>query len=125
MRGLYCIFAILALTIVFISANTSKADLITNGLVAYWSLDADSIAGTDVKDIIGGNNGVLVGNPVAVAGKVKGALEFDGASSVDITGTDSLNFNGKSEMTVSAWVKAASAEPVKGVVAGCCGSVVA
>ncbi len=44
---------------------------------------------------------------------------------MDITGTDTLNFNGKEQLTVCAWVKPASADPVVGVVAGCCGSIVA
>jgi len=111
--------------LVAVCANVATADLVTSGLVAYWSLDASTITGTTVKDVVGGNDGTITGNPTAVAGKINGALEFDGASSVDVTGTDALNFNGKEELSAAAWVKAASDSPVKGVVAGCCGSIVA
>ncbi|HGJ64959.1 TPA: LamG domain-containing protein [bacterium] len=115
----------LSTLIVMLLCTMAHSALVTDGLVAYWSLDADTIVGQDVKDVVGGNDGVITGNPVAVAGKVKGALEFDGSSSVDVAGTDALNFNGKEQMTVAAWAKPASAEPVVGVVAGCCGSIVA
>jgi len=117
--------AYISLVLIAFVCSLAQAQLVTDGLVAYWSLDADTISGQDVEDVIGDNEGVIVGNPVVVAGKVNGALEFDGASSVDIVGTDALNFNGKEQMTVAAWAKAASEEPVVGVVAGCCGSVVA
>jgi hypothetical protein len=103
----------------------ARAELATDGLVAYWPLDADTVVGGNVEDVAGKNEGVIVGNPAQVAGKVNGALEFDGESSVDIVGTDALNFNGKDQMTVAAWARAASDEPVVGVVAGCCGTIVA
>jgi len=118
-------FTLFVLVAILMCANLTIADLVTDGLVAYWSLDANTISGTDVKDVIGGNNGTITGNLTQVAGKVNGALEFDGASSVDVVGTDALNFNGKSEMTVAVWAKPASDDPVVGVVAGCCGSIVA
>lgn len=118
-------FIFFVLVAVFMCASLTIAQMVTDGLVAYWSFDANTISGTNVKDVVGGNNGVITGAPVQVAGKINGALQFDGASSVDVTGTDALNFNGKTEMTVAVWVKAGSDDPVKGVVAGCCGSIVA
>lgn len=105
--------------------NIAQGQLVKDGLVAYWSLDEGAIVGNNVKDLIGKNDGVIVGNPKKVTGKVNGALDFDGASSVDVTGTETLNFNGKEKLSVGAWVKPANAEPVVGVVAGCCGSIVA
>ena len=42
-----------------------------------------------------------------------------------IPGTKTLELNGTDGMTVSAWVNAKNDEPVKGVVAGCCGTIVA
>jgi len=105
--------------------DVTKGQMVQDGLVAYWSLDANTISGENVKDVVGGNDGVITGSPVQVAGKINGALEFDGASSVDVTGTDALNFNGKTEMTVAVWAKPGNDDPVVGVVAGCCGSIVA
>jgi len=114
------------LVAIFIYANLANADIVPDGLVAYWSLDADTIKGKDVEDGIGENDGVLNGKPKEVAGKINGALEFDGVSSVDIVGTDDLNFNLKEELTVAAWIKAAEDVPVGSpAAAGCCGTIVA
>lgn len=99
--------------------------IVKDGLVAYWPLDPGTIKGTTVEDVIGDNEGVLKGNPKAVAGKIGGALEFDGTNSVDIEGTKALNFNGKDTLTVAAWINAKNDSPVQGVVAGCCGTIVA
>jgi hypothetical protein len=122
-------FILFTLVAVLMCASLTVADLVTNGLVAYWSLDANTISGTNVKDVVGGNNGTINGNLVQVTGKVKEALEFDGKSSVDVVGTAALNFNGKTEMTVGVWVKPASKEPVGSAAVAsptaCCGSIVA
>jgi hypothetical protein len=122
-------FTLFTLVSILMCASLTVADMVTDGLVAYWSLDANTISGTDVKDLVGGNNGIITGNLVQVTGKAKGALEFDGASSIDVVGTDALNFNGKSEMTVAVWIKPASNEPVGSAAVAsptaCCGSIVA
>ncbi len=118
----------LCMLIIFIStlvANTIYCDIVTKGLVAYWSLDASTIKGDTVKDIVGKNDGVIKGKPKQVTGKINEAFEFDGTNSVDIDGTEDLNFNGKDELTVSAWINPKNAEPVVGVVAGCCGTIIA
>ena len=86
-------FTLFVLVTVLMCASLTVADLVTDGLVAYWSLDANTISGSDVKDVVGGNNGTITGNLVQVTGKVNGALEFDGASSVDVVGTDALRFS--------------------------------
>ena len=103
----------------------SEAQMITEGLVAYWPLDQGTIEGKKVKDMIGENHGEMVGNGKIKAGKIGQAFECDGDDSVDIPGSKTLEFNGKKSMTVAAWVKAKNKLPVKGVVAGCCGTIVA
>ncbi len=97
----------------------------TDGVVGYWPFDSGTINGNTVQDVIGQNNGELNGNPNVVTGKVDKALEFNGENFVIIPGTDTLDFNGAEEMTVAAWVNAAEDSPVIGVVAGCCGNIVA
>lgn len=124
MKNLLLFLKFASLIAIFM-CNVVQAQLVKDGLVAYWSLDEDTIVGNKVKDLIGKNDGEIVGNAKKAPGKVNGALEFDGTSSVDITGTETLNFNGKGQITVSAWVKPASTDPVVGVVAGCCGTIVA
>jgi len=110
---------------IFMNANSTRADMVVDGLISYWSLDKNTIKGDTVEDIVGENDGTLEGKPKEAKGKINEALEFSGENSVDITGTDSLNFSGAEAMTVVAWVNAGSDEPVIGVVAGCCGTIVA
>jgi hypothetical protein len=116
---------LVSIAIIFMYANVTKADVVTDGLVGYWSLDKNTIKGNTVEDIWGDNDGTISGNPTEAVGKIGEALKFDGDDSVDIVGTQSLNFNGKNALTVVAWVNAGSSEPVVGVVAGCCGTIVA
>lgn len=116
---------IFAICLLFTSVPFVNAQFPTDGVVGYWSFDAGTINGNTVKDVLGKNDGELKGNPKVVEGKVGKALKFDGENSVHIPGTDSLNFKGATEMSFSVWVNADSNSPVKGVVAGCCGNVVA
>ncbi|MFQ6044565.1 MAG: LamG-like jellyroll fold domain-containing protein, partial [Candidatus Poribacteria bacterium] len=110
---------------VFMYGNVAKPQVVTDGLVSYWSLDKNTIKGDTVEDIWGENDGTIKGNPKEIGGKIGEALKFDGDDSVDIPGTKSLNFSGKEELTVTAWVNVGAKEPVIGVVAGCCGTIVA
>ena len=111
-----CIFAVVPLTF---------AQLPLEGVVSYWSFDDGTVAGGTVEDVLGDNDGELEGNPKQVPGKVGKALEFSGENFVHIPGTASLEFAGEKEMSVVVWVNADSDSPVKGVVAGCCGTIVA
>jgi|SaaInl4_135m_RNA_FD_contig_41_913975_length_1933_multi_15_in_0_out_0_2 hypothetical protein len=107
------------------SAGVGPAEYVTDGLVAYYSLDADSVAGAAVEDVWGDNDGVVDGAVDPIDGYASGALNFDGLTELQIEGTDALNLNGLDGFTVMAWVNAANDSPVDGVVEGCCGSVVA
>jgi len=101
------------------------AQLPEDGIISYYPLDASTVSGKDVKDVIGKNPGVINGKISSTAGKVREGMEFDGASPIEIAGTESLNFAKMKAFSVAAWVNAASDDPVVGVVAGCCGSIVA
>jgi len=125
LKNIMRVTLLVSVVAVFMCANVTKAQFVTDGLVAYWSLDADSISGDVVADGWGDNDGTIDGALSIVAGKIGDALEFDGQTFVDIPGTDSLNFAGKEQMTVAAWFNVASDDPVDGVVEGCCGSIVA
>ncbi len=72
-------------------------------LVAHWGFDEGS--GTTTYDMSGnGNDGALNGDPQWVAGKIGGAMEFDGTDDyVDCGNDESLNFT--DEITITAWVK--------------------
>ena len=46
--------------------NTVKAQIVTDGLVSYWSFDEDTIEGKTVKDSWGENHGTIQGNGLRV-----------------------------------------------------------
>jgi len=73
------------------------------GLRGHWKLDEG--AGTIAFDSSGlGHDGALGGNPQWTAGKIGGALDFDGNDYVDLGNPSKLDF-GTASWSVSAWVK--------------------
>ncbi|MEK7398684.1 MAG: hypothetical protein AAB116_17260, partial [Candidatus Poribacteria bacterium] len=91
---------IIACLAIFMCANITFAQMVKDGLVAYWPLDTSTIDGKKVKDVIGKNDGVMKGTK-PTAGKYAQALLFNGQDDkVEIEGTDALAFNGKEEMKV-------------------------
>jgi hypothetical protein len=112
------IFVLALIGTVNMVANVSNAQLVEDGLVSYWSFD--EIDGDTVVDGMGDNDGTIVGNPKVVDGKVGKALQFNGANDfIDIPGTDSLDFNGKTELSAAAWVN------IEGHSGSCCDPIVA
>jgi len=92
------VFAFVTLFVLTFIAQISIAGV--ESLVLY--LPFDEGAGDAAKDLSGkGNNGTIVGAKW-VSGKVNDALEFDGASYVDIPNSDSLSL--AKDITVMAWV---------------------
>jgi hypothetical protein len=81
-----------------------SSDLLTppDPLAGFWNLDEGT--GTVVADSSGnGNDGVLVGEPVWVAGQVGTALRFDGIDDyVEVPHHETLSVN--SEVTVALWM---------------------
>ena len=91
----------------FVYANVAKAQFVTEGLVSYWSFEAETIEGKTVRDVWGKNDGTLVGDTKRKVGKVGSALEFDGdGDSVDCGNDESLNFDTEDPFSICAWVKA-------------------
>ncbi len=85
------------LFLVLVLQSTSRADLI-----GWWRFDEGS--GTTAYDSSGnGNDGTLIGNPQWVAGKIGGALEFNGTDSI-IDIPYSPDMTPSEGTTMSAWV---------------------
>ena len=102
--------------VIFITAITlittnAIAQIVEDGLVSYWSFDANNISGKTVKDGTGNYNGTINGSPKKVAGKIGDALEFDGdeANFVEIDAPEDFDFN--ADFTWSAWIKTDSSGP--------------
>ena len=91
----------------FVYANVALAQFVTEGLVSYWSFEAETIEGKTVRDVWGKNDGTIVGDTKRKVGKVGSALEFDGdGDSVDCGNDESLNFDTEDPFSICAWVKA-------------------
>ncbi|KAF0152271.1 MAG: Cna B domain protein [Ignavibacteria bacterium] len=83
-----------------------------SGMVAWWHLD---FTARDARqDIAGYNNfGNMVNGPLQVAGKVLGALQFDGIDDyVEVADHSELNF-GTGDFSFDAWIKTDAKTGVK------------
>ncbi len=85
--------------------QVTQAEIITDGLVSYWTFDRGNIVNKTAKDVWGNNNGKILGNPKIVPGKIGEALEFDGSGDyVNLTTLGDFGArSGKS--TFEAWIK--------------------
>ncbi|MFH1719960.1 MAG: LamG domain-containing protein, partial [Planctomycetota bacterium] len=95
---IYLISAVLVLC----SVLTSPAKAADPSLVGWWRLDDGS--GTTVTDFSGnGNDGAFRSDPQWVAGKIGGALQFDGVDDfVEVPHAEILTVD--KEVTVMAWI---------------------
>jgi hypothetical protein len=89
-----------SLAVAFMHPGPAEAQVVMDGLVSYWSFD--EITGGTVEDLVGGNDGTLVGNVVATDGRFGKGLEFDGASRVEVPDPAAFDFN--TDFTWSAWI---------------------
>ena len=95
----------LSVVIVGLCGITDAKDIVTDGLVSYWTFDRDDIIGNTVKDVWGENNATIVGTPAIVNGHLKDALKFDGIK--DYVNLTTLgDFGAKLDFsTVEVWIK--------------------
>jgi hypothetical protein len=70
------------------------------GSIAWWSLDETS--GTIAADRVGNHPGAHANGPVPTAGKVRGALRFDGSNYVAVADSDQWAF-GSNDFTIDLW----------------------
>ena len=99
---------ILALAILILQTIPLESQVVDKGLVSYWSFDAAGVKGDTVKDLVGGNDGTIVGAPKHVEGKFGEAFEFTGEPDViDVPSpaNGSLDFDGDQDFSMMAWIK--------------------
>jgi len=91
--------------IVGLCSITDAENIVTDGLVSYWTFDHEDIIGNTVKDVWGENNATIVGTPSIVNGHLKDALKFDGIK--DYVNLTTLgDFGAKLGFsTVEVWIK--------------------
>lgn len=99
--------AIFALAVVAVSvwyANLVEAQIVTDGLISFWTFDKSDVEDAIAKDVVGINDATINGDPQMVDGKIEEALEFDGVDDCVDCGVDaSLSLTGA--ITLEAWVK--------------------
>lgn len=96
------IFAIVLSFILY--TNSAQGQLVENGLVSYWSFDESSINDDTLKDLVGGNNGTIIGDPEIVDGMVNEGLYLDGDRDyIEVPDSDNLHIT--EELTICLWLK--------------------
>ena len=95
----------LPVVIVGLCGITDAENIVTDGLVSYWTFDREDIIGNTVKDVWGENHATIVGTPTIVNGHLKDALKFDGIK--DYVNLTTLgDFGAKLDFsTVEVWIK--------------------
>lgn len=99
---------ILAIAILVLQTNPAKCQVVEDGLISYWSFDAPDVKGNTVIDLVGRNDGTIVGAPKHVKGKIGEAFEFGGDPDViDVESPDngSLDFGDDQDFSMMAWIK--------------------
>ncbi len=79
----------------------NRAYPMPSGLVGYWGFDANS-GNIAVDSSENGNNGIVKGGAIWVAGKINNALDFNSSDYVEIP--DSPNLDISDDITISLWL---------------------
>ena len=76
----------MVVALIFIAIAAQAQQYVTDGLIAFWTLDDADINGDTVNDVSGsGNDATIMGTLASVPGVIGEALEFDrGANYVEI-----------------------------------------
>jgi len=110
------IFVLVVAATILLTANLAKAQIVTDGLVSYWTFDSADIKGETVEDVWGDNDGAIIGDAQTVKGKVGEALEFDGVDDyVLVDHGGSLTF-GSGDFSVELWANPATMGSYTGLI---------
>ncbi len=78
-----------------------NAQVVTDGLVSYYTLDKNDITDDTVKDVISGKDGTIVGQPKSIEGHLGDALDFSGQP--DCVELPSIFKIGENPASYEAW----------------------
>lgn len=101
-KKIFTVLAVIAIVFMYASVGES-VEPIMDGLVSYWTFDADDIEENVLKDVIGPNNGTIFGDVKTVPGKTNEALSFDGTDVYVDCGSDAT-LKMTTGLTVECWV---------------------
>ena len=97
-KGLIVLFALAVMVALCFHA---EAQIVTDGLLSFWPLSGNTISNDAITDLAANQQGLIVGDPQIVQGKVGEALAFDGDDHIEIPN----EVGGKDAVTISLWVK--------------------
>ena len=89
--------------VVVASVSVFGTQIVTDGLVSYYTLDEKDIDGKTVKDIVGKKDGTIVGAPTPLPGHLGEGLEFAGKP--DCVELPQILTIGKNPVTYETWFK--------------------
>ena len=94
----------MVVALVFMAVAAQAQEYVTDGLIAFWTLDDADINGDTVSDVSGnGNDATIMGTLASVPGVIGEALEFDrGPNYVEIPDMGEMEQN-----SVECWAYAA------------------
>ena len=105
------VFVLTVLTALAWQINTAKSEVVTKGLVSWWTLDeadiAGKVGGDTVEDVWGDNDGTITGDPERVHGKLAQCLKFSserGDDCVVVEADASLNVAEDADFSVELWL---------------------
>ena len=89
--------------LIVVSGSTVVAQIVTDGLVSYYTMDKNTIQGNKLNDVVGNTNGNILGSTKSVPGHLGEALEFAGAP--DCINLPPIYEIGKNPVTYETWIK--------------------
>lgn len=96
----------LLLSLLFVG-SILNAQVVTDGLISYWSFDQADVDGNTVLDRFGGQNAIATGgSPIIVAGKIGDAIQFDKSYYLIVAESLSDAKLPIRDISIEVWVKA-------------------
>ncbi len=95
---------LLALLLLLCSAP-AQAQIVTDGLISYWTFDESDVEGMTVKDVWGENHGTMSREMALVQGKVGDAVAFDAEEGDVVDVPFHASFGDPEDLTVELWLR--------------------
>ena len=92
---------IICCLVVFMCASILQAQVVTDGLISFYTMNEGHVVGKTVKDVFGKNDGTILGNPKLSGGRFGEALEFGG--NPDSVQLPPIMTIGENPATYEAW----------------------
>lgn len=96
-------FALTTFTaVVMLTGVASAQEMVTDGLITFWTFDRATVVGNKVMDILELHDGTINGAPEIVAGRIGEAMDFDGEDDfVEVPHSAALDLT--EEITLEFW----------------------